>query len=131
MLVYAMLQVAGVRAEACHTLCTLWKKKEEEREEEEEGGKDRLISTLQERMVVEDDAMVTRELTSALQLLGASADKTDPLVEFICSEIQRLGTPRTITSGVLKNDQTALTEYIISRPLTLPTIRDYLPQQHR
>ena len=46
-----MVQVPAVRAEACHTLCSLRKKKEKE-EEREEGWEDRLISTLRERLVV-------------------------------------------------------------------------------
>ena len=91
----------------------------------------RVISTLRDRLVVEDDATVTRELTSVLSELGVSAEREDPLLASIRSEVQRLGTGDAITQGVLDNDLTAMTDYVIARPLAHPSTRDYLTPQHR
>ena len=136
------VQVPAVRAEACHTLCQLWQRKRQQRGEGEDmrggqmsagGGEEesRVISTLRDRLVVEDDATVTRELTSVLSELGVSAEREDPLLASIRSEVQRLGTGDAITQGVLDNDLTAMTDYVIARPLAHPSTRDYLTPQHR
>ena len=122
-----------MRAEACHTLCQLWKKREGDQGGGEGGGEEtfHLISTLRERLIVEDDAMVTRQLTSALAEMGGSVDRNDPQLDFIRSEVQRLGTCHAITQGVLENDITAMTDYIITRPLGHLTTRDYLSHHQR
>lgn len=117
-----------MRAEACHTLCNLWRRKKREGRSttESKEGDSRLITTLRDRLVVEDDAMVSDHLTSALHQLGGRVDKEDPLMNSIRSEVQRLGTSLAITQGILDNDRTATTDYVISRPLVHLTTRDYL-----
>lgn len=119
-----------MRAEACHTLCDIWRRKKREgrsnTEGQEDGGDSRLIATLRERLVVEDDVMVSHQLTSALHRLGGRVDKEDPLLNSIRSEVQRLGTCLSIRQGIVDNDRTALTDYVISRPLVHLTTRDYL-----
>ena len=136
------------------------KRREEEEEEEEEGrrkgmsgrqtpkpdannegqeqdvaggssAESRIISTLRDRLIVEEDATVLRELTSALRLLGGREDKEDPLLGSIRSEVQRLGTEAAITQGVLDGDRAAMTEYVICRPLAHPSTRDYLTSHQR
>ena len=149
-----------MRAEGCRTLCQLWQRKKREKEEEEgrrkgmsrrqtpkpddsnnkgqeqdgAGGssaESRIISTLRDRLIVEEDATVLRELTSALRLLGGREDKEDPLLGSIRSEVQRLGTEAAITQGVLDGDRAAMTEYVICRPLAHPSTRDYLTSHQR
>ena len=126
-----------MRAEACHTLSHLWKRgKGGNREERERGGKEdgtesRVVSTLRDRLVVEESAMVTEELVGALRRLGGSAEREDPMSSFIATEVKRLGTCRAIRDGVLEGDRQTLTDYIISRPLTHLTTRDYLTPHQR
>ena len=118
-----------MRAEACHTLSDIWRRKKREERSNTEGqeeGEGRLIATLRDRLVVEDDVMVSHQLTSALHQLGGRVDKEDPLLNSIRSEIQRLGTRPSITQGIVDNDRTAITDYVLSRPLVHLTTRDYL-----
>ena len=100
-------------------------------EESDDKGNDRIITALRERLVVEDNAMVTRELTTALRDLGGNIDKSDPLLNYIQTEVERLGTNEAIKQGILKNEQDLMTDYIINRPLNHLTTRDYLTQHHR
>ena len=93
--------------------------------------KARMISTLRDRLVVEDNAMVTGELVQALQQLGGSVEREDPMASFISSEVQRLGTCRAITEGVVEGDRQTLTDYIIRRPPSHLTTRDYLTPHQR
>ena len=118
-------KVPAVRAEACHTLSHLWGG------EGEGEGKTRLITALRDRLVVEEDAVVTRELVSALRGLGGECERSDPLLQFIQTQVQRLGTSHAISEGILKNDLDIMTDYIIARPRAHPSTRDYLTQHHR
>lgn len=127
-----VVQVPAVRAEACHTLSHLWQKSREgERGGEEEEMKSRVISTLRDRLVVEDSVMVTQELVQALREMGESVEREDPMASFIASEVRRLGTSKAILQGVLEGDQQTLTDYVIRRPLTHLTTRDYLTPHQR
>ena len=125
MCVFIPLQVAAVRAEACHTLGHLWGKEQGVIKDS------RLISTLRDRLVVEDDTMVAHELTLALRQLGGQEEREDPLLNSIRTQLQALGTGQAITQAVLDNDRAALTDYVIARPLVHPTTRDYLTSHQR
>ena len=74
--------------------------------------------------IVEDDPMVTRQLTSTLGEVGGSVDRNDP-------QVQRLGTCHAITQGVLENDITTMMDYIITGPLDHLTTRNYLSHHQR
>ena len=133
-----IVQVPAVRAEACHTLSYLWKKGKEDvnREEGERGSKEdgmecRVVSTLRDRLVVEESPMVAEELVGALRRLGGSAEREDPMSSFITAEVRRLGTCGAIRDGVLEGDRQTLTDYIIRRPPTHLTTRDYLTPHQR
>ena len=122
------VQVPAVRAEACHTLTHLCRRGEE-------GGCEdvtsRVISSLRDRLVVEDDPVVTRQLVGALGDLGGSVVREDSMADTIASEVCRLGTSDAIIERVHEEDQLTLTNYIISRPLGHMTTRDYLTPDKR
>lgn len=104
------------------------------KEKGEDGGEreeSRVITTLRDRLVVEDDAMVSHHLTSVLHQLGGSVDKDDPLLASIRTEVQRLGTRDTITQGILDNDRATITDYVLSRRLVHLTTRDYFTSHLR
>ena len=126
-----IVQVPAVRAEACHTLSHLWEKRKEEWWEEDDTTESRVLSTLRDRLVVEENTMVSQELVEALRRLGGSEVREDPMSSFITLEVRRLGTCQAIRQGVLEDDRQIMTDYIISRPLTHLTTRDYLTPHQR
>ncbi|ESP00441.1 hypothetical protein LOTGIDRAFT_238549 [Lottia gigantea] len=83
----------GVRAEACHTLTTL------------EYTGDDFIEILQERLLVEEEAIVRNEISKALNLLGiSSSDDIDTVAQIKC-EVRKLCDQGTIASMILSNDK--------------------------
>lgn len=107
-------KLKAVRAEACRTLAKLGVKHE------------RIVQTLKELIVVEEDDLVISEARNVLEKLGHNTEVEDDALEVIRAEVCRLGTRQSIRTAIIAADKAATTDYVMVRPKEIPSTRDYL-----
>ena len=104
---------------------------EEEEGEETERMREKVVNTFRERLIVEDDPAIIRELTFTLRELGGRTEREDPLLSSIQGEVARLGEREALIRDVLETDRDRLTSYVIERPAGGLSTRDYLSHEYR
>eukprot|EP00731_Ephydatia_muelleri_P016584 Em0009g1008a len=107
-------KLRAVRAEACHTLGVLGV------------NHNRVVRTLKEMIIFEEDDLVIREVRGVLEKLGHDTHVEDDALEMIRAEVCRLGTGQSIRTTIMASEKAATTDYVLGRPKGVPSTRDYL-----
>jgi len=84
-----------VRAEACHAICTLGLDDDE------------VITVLRNRLIVETNPSVIRQIVHALNAAGVSSDAENPVCSLVKKEVRRLCSKDFIGSQILRNEKEA------------------------
>ena len=100
-----------MRAEACRAMAQLGL------------GEDRVLKSLNNVVIVDDDPTVVSEARRALLELGYSEDVRDEMLLNVCGQVKQLSTKETITNSVMAAET--------SRCIFPVCARDYLEHRSR
>ncbi len=112
-------KLAVIRAEACQTIASLNLREE------------KVLKVLKDLVTVEDEPLVLRTVRETLHKLGHTDLVTDDMLESVCEAVKHLGTKEGILAKVVAAEATTTTKYVIDRPDTKMTARDYLDHNKR